>query len=136
MKSFLIVAGIVIIVIVMVLVFRPTHKELMPTYKIGQYTQQDFENKFAEVKDSNIFAAKPPTGVKYVYGDVDGNGSVNIGDLIAAIDIVYNKPAKINRRADFNGDCAINYDDLMYFIDWAFLNSNQPPVKPCSNIGE
>lgn len=134
MKSVWFWGAVLVIVIIVVLVLRPHQKT--PIYKQGQYTQQDFEKAFSSIKDTQFTMAKPPVGVIYPYGDINGDKKVNILDLLTLINIVYKKPVQINRRADINGDCFINYDDLMYFIDWAFLNSNKPPVKPCSIKGE
>ena len=61
-----------------------------------------------------------PTGACYVNycayenpGDVDGNGTANIGDIAALVNFLFKGGPAPNPLAngDVNGDCLINYDD-------------------------
>ena len=51
-------------------------------------------------------------------GDVDGNGSINIDDVTALIDMLLSGNASVNTRADVDGNGHVNIDDLTTLIDY------------------
>ena len=61
-----------------------------------------------------------PGGTAPIPGDVDGDGSVNIADVTALIDILLNA---IEAPADVDGDGAVNIGDVTALIDM-LLNGN------------
>ena len=61
-----------------------------------------------------------PGGTAPIPGDVDGDGSVNIADVTALIDILLNA---IDASADVDGDGAVNIGDVTTLIDM-LLNGN------------
>lgn len=64
------------------------------------------------------------------FGDINGDKQINILDLTALIRLLKDKPVIVNWKADVNGDCLVNWDDLVYFVDWMF-KGGEAPVKPC-----
>lgn len=70
---------------------------------------------------------EPPTGSCYVDycvhenpGDLDGNGSYNVGDAVYMLNWLIKGGAKPNpiANADVNGDCLVNYDDFACLIQY------------------
>jgi len=55
-----------------------------------------------------------------IFGDVNGDGEVNVSDINALIDIILGKQVDEDaiKRADVNGDQEINVNDVNYLIDF------------------
>jgi len=69
-------------------------------------------------------------------GDLDGNGVINVNDVLAAIKVAFlngtdvQDPSCPATRADANADGVVNVNDVLYLIKTAFVNG-PPPVDPC-----
>ncbi|MFH1700628.1 MAG: lectin-like protein [Candidatus Zixiibacteriota bacterium] len=67
-------------------------------------------------------------------GDVNGNGSVNIGDAIYLYEYLNDPgPAPILVNSDINGDCYIDNTDVVYFLNIIFRGGPQPVGCMCDN---
>ncbi|MDH3891617.1 MAG: T9SS type A sorting domain-containing protein [candidate division Zixibacteria bacterium] len=72
----------------------------------------------------------------YTPGDMDGSGTVDIGDLVYMVDFMFNggPPPAIMNSMDVNGSCTgPNIADLVYFVDY-FFQGGAAPV--CGCLGE
>ena len=61
--------------------------------------------------------------IGFISGDINGDGFVDIGDLVRLIDYLLNKNAQADfnqKAADINNDGYINIDDLTILIDNLF----------------
>ena len=71
------------------------------------------------------------TGIHYSLGDFNGDGSVDIGDVVFSINYLYNSgPAPDPLEAgDANCDGTMDVADVVYLINYLFING-QPPCCP------
>jgi hypothetical protein len=65
-------------------------------------------------------------------GDVNGDGIVNVGDIIALVNYLYRggAPPDIPSQADVNGDCLVNVGDVVYLVNYLYRNG-PAPVPGC-----
>lgn len=66
-------------------------------------------------------------------GDVDGNGTDDISDLLFMVDyqfLIDAPPPPCMEEADVNGSGAVDISDLLYLVDYQFLPGSPAPV-PC-----
>ncbi len=68
------------------------------------------------------------TGTIVVDGDIDGGGTVDIGDLTILIDNLFIsfQPLSNPSRADVDGSCWVDVGDLTYYILYLFLEGQAP----------
>jgi len=68
----------------------------------------------------------------YNRGDADGNGSINVADLIYLVNyLFFDGPAPpCFEEGDIDGSGAINVADLTYLVDYLFFGGPAPP--PCT----
>ncbi len=67
------------------------------------------------------------------YGDVNGNGNIDIGDVVFLVNYLYRKgpsPSPIS-RGDINGDCRVEIGDVVHLINYLFKGGPQP-LKGCA----
>jgi subtilisin family serine protease len=64
------------------------------------------------------------SGYTYVYGDANGDGVINLGDLVFLISYQYKGgvPPDPLSAGDCNGDCVINVGDVVYMISCLYRN--------------
>ena len=76
---------------------------------------EDWIRRHMPYIDEHVFIPLP----KYMLGDVNGDGEVNIADVNALIDIILGgaADAETRQRADVNGDSEINIADVNALID-------------------
>ncbi len=69
-----------------------------------------------------------------MYGNVNCNDGVNIGDAVSLIGYIFKDRAcpPIKNWADTNGDCEINIGDVVRIVNYVF-NGGDPPVAGCVN---
>jgi thermitase len=62
------------------------------------------------------------SGYTYIYGDANGDGVINLGDLVFLITYLYRggPPPDPLSAGDGNGDCAINVGDVVYMISYLY----------------
>ncbi len=67
----------------------------------------------------------------YMLGDINIDGSADIGDLIALSDHMFNggEPPPVFELADANGDGTLDISDMIYLVDYMFADG-PPPVNP------
>ena len=69
-------------------------------------------------------------------GDIDGNGVLDVFDLIEMLHVVfengppYQDPGCPTTRVDYNNDRVFDVFDVIALIDGIFMNG-APPVNPC-----
>ena len=99
------------------------------SYVAGKYTEEEVMPLFTSIDKIDATAYKS-ADVKY--GDINKDKSIDIADLTEVIFIVRTIPVadKDNWKADINGDCDINWDDVHYFVDYLF-QGGPVPAKPC-----
>jgi parallel beta-helix repeat protein len=71
-----------------------------------------------------------PDFLTWVLGDANADNSVNLGDAVFLINLVFNNglapdPLKI---ADVNGDCYVNLGDAVYLVNYVFNNGPEPLI--------
>lgn len=71
------------------------------------------------------------SGVEIVYGDANGDGSINVGDAVALINHIFNGGAAPDpvENGDANCDGSINIGDAVALINFIF-NGGAPPGCP------
>lgn len=70
-------------------------------------------------------------GVGHISGDLNGDGAIDITDIIAMVDYQFlgGSTPPIMAAADVDGNCAIDISDLVYLVDYMF--SGGPPPVAC-----
>ncbi|MGB7062527.1 MAG: Ig-like domain-containing protein [Candidatus Zixiibacteriota bacterium] len=70
--------------------------------------------------------------ISYVPGDVNGDGSVNVGDVVALVDFLYRNGAPPDPMAagDTNCDGHVNVGDVVYLVDYLYRGGPPPTVCP------
>ncbi len=65
----------------------------------------------------------------YIRGDIDGNGEINIADLVALVDYMFNQGAVPDpyEAGNIDGINDINIADLVYMVDYMFNEGPPPP---------
>jgi len=63
-----------------------------------------------------------------VCGDANGDGNVNVGDVVYIINYVFKGgPAPDPMQAaDANGDCTVNVGDAVYLVNYVFKGGPAP----------
>ncbi len=67
---------------------------------------------------------------KFRRGDVNGNGSFNIGDVVVILDHLFisaNSVAQCPDLADINDNGIVNIADVVALLQYLFAGANQPP---------
>ncbi len=61
-------------------------------------------------------------------GDVNGDGIVNVGDVVALVNYLYRggAPPDSPDQADVNGDCEVNVGDIVYLVNYLYKNGPVP----------
>lgn len=71
-----------------------------------------------------------------ICGDVNGDGEVNVADLVALVDYFTSWPEVIWPEClncgNVNCDAAVTWSDVEYFTDWMF-HGGPPPCDPDDN---
>jgi hypothetical protein len=69
-----------------------------------------------------------------ICGDPDGNGSVDIDDVVCLIDHIFNgtQSPGLQRSGDANGSGWIDIDDIVHLVDYIFMGGN----PPCDTDGD
>jgi len=67
------------------------------------------------------------------YGDVNSNGSVDLGDIVFLISYLYKSglPPDPLATGDINGDCVMDLGDAVYLISYLY-KSGPSPVRGCA----
>jgi hypothetical protein len=62
------------------------------------------------------------------YGDVTGDGAINIGDVVFLINFLYRggPPPQPLSSGDINTDCEVNVGDVVYLINYLFRGGPRP----------
>lgn len=81
------------------------------------------------VAATSALAFDCPTCEDNVAGDVNGDDNVDIGDMIALGDYLFNGGDTPCRGADVNGDGRIDIADYIYLVDYLW-NGGAAPVDP------
>ncbi|MGB2979899.1 MAG: Ig-like domain-containing protein, partial [Candidatus Zixiibacteriota bacterium] len=70
--------------------------------------------------------------ISYVPGDVNGDGSVNVGDVVALVDYLYRggPPPDPMAAGDTNCDGHVNVGDVVYLVDYLYRGGPPPTVCP------
>jgi len=68
----------------------------------------------------------------WLLGDADGDGQVNLADIVMIINYIFKGGAAPNplKTGDVNQDCAINISDAVYLIGYIF-KEGPPPLAGC-----
>ncbi len=66
-------------------------------------------------------------------GDIDGNGAINVADMICLIELLeHGEPVPTRlANADVNGDCWVEYCDIDYLKNWIFFGGPDPVTCTC-----
>jgi hypothetical protein len=69
-----------------------------------------------------------------VYGDVNLDGAVNLGDVIFLLNYLFKAGPEPEMfiLADINGDGKINLGDVIYLLNYLFKSGPPPPPPPSS----
>jgi|GEM_PF-1756679 len=61
-------------------------------------------------------------------GDVNGDGVVNVGDVVALVNYLYRggAPPESSDQADVNGDCVVDVGDVVYLVNYLYRNGPAP----------
>ncbi len=64
----------------------------------------------------------------YVWGDANGNGEVEVGDIIYLVNYLYKGGPKPNplQSGDANDDCIIDVGDIIYLINYLYRGGDTP----------
>jgi hypothetical protein len=67
------------------------------------------------------------------YGDINGDGNVNLGDVVFLVSYLYRGGASPQplSAGDINGDCQVSLGDVVYFISYLYKGGAQP-VRGCA----
>jgi hypothetical protein len=67
-----------------------------------------------------------------VCGDVDGNGSINVGDLSYLVDYLFfsGPPPPVMEAANVDGEGGVNVADLTYLVDYLIFGGDEPVGGP------
>jgi len=86
---------------------------------------------FSTMKDT-IFVAPPASCCIGQRGDVNGDGTLDITDLIFLVDYSFGSgPAPAcPEEADVNGDGTVDITDLIYLVDYSFGTGPAPVACP------
>ncbi len=70
----------------------------------------------------------PPSGTE---GDANGDGAVDIGDIIFLINYLFleGPPPNPPAAGDINGDCFIGISDLIWLINYIYLEGPPPQIR-------
>jgi hypothetical protein len=62
------------------------------------------------------------------YGDVNGDGTINLGDVVFLINFLFKggPPPQPVSVGDVNGDCEVNLGDVVYLINYLFKGGPRP----------
>ena len=126
-------AFVIFLAVLLLCIIGCQEKEYNP-YIPGVYTESDMQDRFSlgKLMSQDPMALSPvltaPDG--RLYGDIDKSGELNIIDLTRLISIVKASSMPPEWKAEVNGDCKINWDDVWYFADYMFAGG-PPPQKPC-----
>ena len=73
------------------------------------------------------------TAPLYVWGDANGSGEVELGDIVNMITYLYKEgPAPYPRPSgDPNNDCKLDLGDIVHLISYLY-RGGQPPLKGCA----
>ncbi|MEM7231179.1 MAG: dockerin type I repeat-containing protein, partial [Planctomycetota bacterium] len=83
-----------------------------------------------------LFVFEGDEGVRYVRGDVNAAGSVNITDAIVALSYLFLggvDPVCLD-AADVDGDGSVVITDPIYLLNWLFLGGSPPPAPTPSSL--
>jgi hypothetical protein len=80
-----------------------------------------------------VLASAKNGPLAWVLGDVNGDCSTNIADLIYLANYLFKSgPAPdVFARADPNNDCTVNVFDIVYLVNYLF-RSGPSPLKGCA----
>ena len=68
--------------------------------------------------ETNLFITEIRIGDTIIQGDVNGDGSVNVGDIMAVINVMAGQGGDMTlEQADVNGDGSVNVGDIMAIIN-------------------
>jgi hypothetical protein len=63
----------------------------------------------------------------YVYGDANGDGIVDISNMIYLISyLLIGGPSPDSMVGDANGDCVIDASDVVYLLNYLFVHGSIP----------
>lgn len=104
-------------------------KRVILGFPIYWLTQESAQALIIRVMEYFAAESEPPPPV---YGDVTGDGEVNILDVTYLIQYIYQfgpPPQELN-HGDPNGDCVINILDVVYLIGYLY-NNGPDPIAGC-----
>jgi immune inhibitor A len=102
-------------------------------------SSRDYDDNSTQVAVWNIsdsdsaMYANMDVGGLYVYGDANGDGTVNITDVVYLINYLFigGSPPNPMAAGDPNRDCYVNVTDVVYLINYLFIGG-PPPQKGCA----
>jgi hypothetical protein len=68
------------------------------------------------------------TAPAYVWGDANGGGDVEVGDIVYLVNYLYKSgPAPVpSQCGDPNDDCVVNVADIVYLLNYLYRGGNAP----------
>jgi hypothetical protein len=67
-------------------------------------------------------------------GDLDGNGLVNVSDIVVLVDLTYQAPS--GGRGEVTGDGVITFADVYFLIDYIFNGGSAPVPLSVGDVDE
>ncbi|MGB8658337.1 MAG: S8 family serine peptidase [Candidatus Zixiibacteriota bacterium] len=100
--------------------------------QVGNYQYYVQTGKSYELGHGRINCYKAlvlASGYTYVYGDANGDGLVNAGDLVYILNYIFRGGPLPDppSAGDANGDCVINSGDIVYLVNYLFRVG--PPLQ-------
>ena len=82
----------------------------------------------------------PQTNLDYIRGDVNGDGIVNVADVIWSLQEIFNNGpvGTCNDAKNANGDTIFDVADPIWLISYIFQNGSAPPAPfpDCGEVGD
>ncbi len=82
---------------------------------------------------TSLYGQSDPTCCEGMRGDINGNGNVDITDIVCLIDHLYlsQKPLPCFEEADVNADGLLDITDISCIISDLYIPKMNPCIQPC-----